>query len=332
MKVTVFDTKSYDREYLSAAAPNSVEFTFHQHRLDASTAATAAGCRAVVVFVNDELDADCIAALVDHGVEMLALRCAGYNQVDLDAAAEHGLRVVRVPAYSPHAVAEHAVALLQTLNRKIHRAHNRVREQNFSLAGLVGIDLHQKSVAIIGAGAIGRATAEIFCGYGCQVTVCDPQADSDWAAGKGIEITDFDAAIEQADIVSLHLPLTKDTHHLIDADVLGRMKDSAFLINTSRGKLVDTKALLRALKAQRLRGVALDVYEEEEGIFFEDHSGHVLQDDDLSRLLTFPNVIITAHQAYLTDEALCQIAETTCENLVRFDTGEAAVAGTLVES
>jgi D-lactate dehydrogenase len=291
---------------------------------------TARGATAVCAFVNDTLDRPCLEALAGHGVRLIALRCAGFNNIDLPAARSLGLAVVRVPAYSPEAVAEHAVALLLTLNRKTHRAYNRVRELNFSLNGLVGFDLHGKTVGIAGTGRIGRATAQIFRGFGCRVLAYDPVPMPEWAEAHGIGLVGFDTMLAESDVLSLHLPLTPETHYLLNPDTFARMKRGAYLINTSRGKLVDTTALIEALKSGQLGGVGLDVYEEEEGIFFEDLSAEMLLDDELSRLLTFPNVLITAHQAFLTQEALTEIARMTTENLIRFAAGEALVPGTVL--
>lgn len=311
-----YDTKSYDREaMLAAAGAGDVEWRFHEFRLNAHTAASAAGARSVCVFVNDRLDRACLEKLAAHGVRHVALRCAGFNNVDLAAARELGLAVTRVPAYSPHAVAEHTVALLLALNRKIHRAYNRVREFNFSLAGLVGFDLHGKTVGLIGTGKIGRCAAEIFRGFGCRVLAHDPFPMADWAQTHDVAYVPFEDLLAQSDIISLHLPLTPESHHLLNAATLARLQPGAYVLNTSRGKLVDTHALIEALKADRLGGVALDVYEEEEGVFFEDHSEHGLHDDDLARLLSFPNVLVTSHQAFLTREALAEIARVTLGNL-----------------
>ncbi len=313
-----YDTKPYDREFfLQAGSEDSVDWRFHEFRLDADSAATAQGAEAVCVFVNDRLDRACLQPLAAAGVRHVALRCAGFNNVDLAAARDAGISVTRVPAYSPQAVAEHAVALLLALNRKIHRAYNRVRELNFSLTGLVGFNLHGKTVGIAGTGRIGRATAEIFRGFGCRIIAHDPFPPEAWAAAHGVSLVTMDDLLAQSDIVSLHMPLTPETHYLLNAAAMARMKRGAHLINTSRGKLIDTTALIEALKSGHLGGVCLDVYEEEEGIFFEDLSGEVLQDDELSRLLTFPNVLITAHQAFLTREALEEIARVTVTNLVR---------------
>jgi D-lactate dehydrogenase len=321
--VSFYDTKPYDRQaFLDAAAGDlGMEWHFREFRLSAETAASAAGCAAVCVFVNDRVDAACITVLAGLGVRLIALRCAGFNNVDLAAAKAHGIAVVRVPAYSPHAVAEHTLALLLTLNRQIHRAYNRVRDANFSLHGLVGFDVYGKTVGIVGTGKIGRVTAELFRGFGVRLLGYDPFPNTEWATAAEMEYTPLEALLEQSDIVSLHLPLTPQSRYLIKEETVARMKRGAFLINTSRGKLIDTTAVIDALKSGHLGGVALDVYEEEEGIFFEDHSGRPLQDDELSRLLTFPNVLITSHQAFLTHEALAQIAGTTLDNLHRLQKG-----------
>ncbi len=323
MKAAVFDAKPYDREFLQPAADSAgVELEFHEFRLSAATTAAADGCRAACVFVNDRLDAPCLRSLAAAGVRHVALRCAGFNNVDLAAAKAAGLAVSRVPAYSPHAVAEHAVALLLTLNRKIHRAYNRVREHNFALNGLTGFDLHGKTVGIVGTGKIGRIAAEIFRGFGCTVLAHDPFPLTDWAIQRGVAYVPLSVLLATSDIVSLHLPLTPLSHHLLNRDTLALLKPGAYVINTSRGKLVDTTALIESLKSGRLGGVALDVYEEEEGVFFEDLSAQVLPDDELNLLLTFPNVLVTAHQAFLTREALHEIARVTAENLVRAATGQ----------
>jgi len=329
IETTVYSTKPYDREYLSRGGDaERISWRFHEFALSAETASTAQGAQAVCLFVNDQADRACLAVLAALGVKLIALRCAGYNNLDLAAARALGLAVVRVPAYSPHAVAEHTVGLLLTLNRKIHRAYNRVRELNFSLSGLVGFDLHGKTVGIVGTGKIGRVTAEIFRGFGTNVIACDPFPSIAWAESHGIRYVEFDTLLAASDIVSLHVPLLPETHHLLDAQSLSLMKHGAFIVNTSRGKLVDTSALIAALKSGKIGGVALDVYEEEEGVFFEDLSGQVLQDDELSRLLTFPNVLITAHQAFLTREALCEIARVTTQNLLKLETGEPFLEGT----
>ena len=332
MTIAFYDTKPYDREFFGQTPGHDrVDWRFHEFRLDATTAATAQGAQAVCVFVNDRVDRACLEILAREKVRLIALRCAGFNNVDVKAARELGLNVVRVPAYSPHAVAEHAVALLLTLNRRIHRAHNRVREHNFSLSGLVGFDLCGKTVGIVGTGKIGRIAAQIFRGFDTRVLATDPFPATDWAKQHGVEYTDLPALLRASDIVSLHAPLTPETHHLLNDGSLPQMKQGAYVINTSRGKLIDTTALIKALKSGHLGGVALDVYEEEEGIFFEDHSGDVLQDDELTRLLTFPNVLITSHQAFLTREALGEIARVTMENLLALEAGQPFLDGTMLK-
>jgi D-lactate dehydrogenase len=330
--ISFYDTKPYDRDVmLAAVAAEGLEFRFHEFRLTTESAATASGSHAVCVFVNDKLDRNCLSKLAELAVKHVALRCAGFNQVDLVAARELEIAVTRVPAYSPHAVAEHTLALLLTLNRKIHRAYNRVREFNFSLAGLVGFDLHGKTVGIIGTGKIGRCAAEIFRGFGCEVLAHDPYPQNDWAAANQVSYRELDAILPQVDILSLHLPLTPQTFHLLDERTFSLMKKGAYLVNTSRGKLVDTGALIQALKSLHLGGVALDVYEEEEGVFFEDLSAIGLPgDDELSRLLSFPNVLVTSHQAFLTNEALHEIARVTTENLTRSEQGEGFLEGTVL--
>jgi D-lactate dehydrogenase len=329
MEVAVYDTKPYDREYLArAAGSDRIVWRFHEFRLSADTAAAAGGAQAVCIFVNDHADRACLEALAAQGIRLLALRCAGHNNVDLAAARELGLTVVRVPAYSPHAVAEHTVGLLLTLNRKIHRAYNRVRELNFSLSGLVGFDIHGKTVGIIGTGKIGRIAAQIFRGFEANVLAYDPFPASDWATKHGVKYTDMDGLLAASDIVSLHLPLMPDTLHLLNARTIARTKPGVFIINTSRGKLIDTTALIAALKTGHIGGVALDVYEEEEGIFFQDLSGQVLLDDELSHLLMFPNVLITSHQAFLTHEALSEIARVTTANILTLENREPFLEGT----
>lgn len=327
MDVSVYDTKPYDREYLGRQN-GAVRWLFNEFRLSEQTSSTAQGSAAVCVFVNDRVDAGCITRLKETGVRLIALRCAGFNNVDLKAANAAGIPVVRVPAYSPYAVAEHTVGLLLTLNRKIHRAFNRVREHNFSLTGLVGFDVHGKTVGIIGTGKIGKIAAGIFRGFGTKVVAYDPYPSPEWAKTAEVEYVSLPDLLVSSDIISLHVPLTEETFHLLNRETLGEMKKGAIVINTSRGKLVDTSALLDALKEGRLGGVALDVYEEEEGVFFEDLSGQVLLDDELSRLLTFPNVLVTSHQAFLTHEALSEIARVTSENILRFERGEPFLEGT----
>ena len=325
--VAVYDSKPYDREHLRA---DGLDWRFLDFRLSRETAATAAGADAVCVFVNDLLDRPCLEVLKAQGVRLVALRCAGFNQVDLPAAKELGLAVTRVSAYSPYAVAEHAIALLLALNRKIPRASNRVRDLNFTLTGLVGFDLHGKTAGVVGTGRIGRIAAQILRGFGMQVLAFDPHVDQDWAAQHGVEYVDAATLTRRSDVISLHIPLMPTTRHLIRQETLAQMKPGAYLINVSRGALIDTTALIEALKSGRLGGVALDVYEEEEGVFFEDLSGQVLQDDELARLLTFPNVLITAHQAFLTREALADIARTTIANLRASAAGTPYIDGTVL--
>jgi len=295
------------------------------------TADAAKNARAVCVFVNDQLDRPCLEVLARQGVELVALRCAGFNNVDVDAARELNLSVTRVPIYSPHAVAEHAVALLLTLNRKIHRAFNRVRELNFSLNGLVGFDLHGKTAGIVGTGKIGQVTAQILRGFGMRVLAYDLFPNHEWAKQTGVEYAEaVSVLLRNSDVVSLHTPLTPETKYVIRAETIELMKPGSILINVSRGALVDTKALIEALKSGRIAGVGLDVYEEEEGIFFEDLSGEVLHDDELARLLTFPNVLITSHQAFLTREALAEIARTTVANISALAGSRSFVNGSVV--
>ncbi len=329
IETAVYDTKPYDREYFArAACAERIVWRFHDFRLSAETAPAAKGARAVCIFVNDHADRACMEALAALDVKLIALRCAGHNNVDLAAARVLGLAVVRVPAYSPHAVAEHAVGLLLTLNRKIHHAYNRVRELNFSLSGLVGFDIRGKTVGIIGTGKIGQIAAQIFCGFEANVMAHDPFPAPDWAMAHGIQYTDLDTLLAASDILSLHLPLMPETLHLLNVQTIARTKPGVFIVNTSRGKLIDTTALIAALKSGHIGGVALDVYEEEEGIFFQDLSGKVLLDDELSHLLIFPNVLITAHQAFLTQEALSEISRVTTQNIIKLEAGEPFLEGT----
>ncbi len=322
MRIAVFDTHKYDRDALVAANEQyGHELTFLKARLQNQTAILARGFPAVCCFVNDRLDAEVLAVLADGGVRLVALRSAGFNHVALEAAARLAVRVVRVPAYSPHAVAEHTFALLLALVRKIPRAAARVREADFSLDGLVGFNLHQKTVGIVGTGKIGAVVARIANGFGCQVLATDLQPDEALAAATGLRYVDLEALCAAADVISLHLPLTPATRHLIDAATLARTKRGVVVINTSRGGLVDTRALIAALKTGHVGAAGLDVYEEEEGLFFRDLSDQVLQDDVLARLLIFPNVLITAHQGFLTSEALANIATATLANVSAFEQG-----------
>ncbi len=321
MKVAVFSTKSYDREYLEPAfASSGHELVFFTPRLSEETAPLAVGYPAVCVFVQDTLDRAVLSALAGGGTRVVALRCAGFNNVDLIAAAELGIAVVRVPAYSPYAVAEYTVGLMLTLNRKIHRAVARVREGNFALEGLLGFDFHGRTVGIVGTGQIGTVVAQIMHGFGCRQLAHDLRPNPT-CQQLGVQYVSLESLYEQSDIISLHCPLTPETHHLIDEVALARMKPGVMLINTSRGAVVDTRAAIDALKSGRLGSLGIDVYEEEADLFFQDLSDRVLQDDILARLLTFPNVVVTGHQAFFTRDALAKIAETTCANISDIDQG-----------
>lgn len=314
MRTAVFSTHAYDRTFLAAACTPDHELVFLEARLNAATAPLAAGCEAACLFVNDQADAACLQILAQHGVRFLALRSAGYNHVDLAAARALGLRVARVPAYSPHAVAEHTLALILSLNRRIHRAYNRVREGNFALDGLLGFDLHGKTVGVIGTGQIGFIVARLLAAFGCEVLAHDPFPNPA-AAAAGIRYVPLAELLEKSRIVTLHCPLTPENRHLVDAAALAQLPPGALLVNTSRGALLDTRAVIAALKSGHLGALALDVYEEEGPIFFEDRSGELLHDDIFARLLTFPNVLVTGHQAFFTQEALEEIARVTAANL-----------------
>lgn len=322
MRVAVFSTKSYDREYLSAAnGTHDHELEFLESRLNEETTRLADGAPAVCLFVNDIASRAVLERLAASGTKMLALRSAGFNHVDLEVAADLGITVARVPAYSPNAVAEFTVGMILALNRKYHRAHNRVREGNFSLEGLLGFDLHTRTVGIVGTGKIGHVVARILSGFGCRIFAHDPYPNED-TRELGVTYVTLEELLETSDIVTLHTPLTPDTYHLIDRESLQRMSEGAMLINTSRGALVDTEAVIEALKEGRLGSLGLDVYEEEADLFFEDLSNRVIRDDVFSRLLTFPNVLITGHQAFFTHDALTEIAETTLANITAFASGE----------
>lgn len=322
MRVAVFSATPYDEQFLGAAAGGSMcELVFLEPRLTPETAPLADGFDAVCAFVHDDLSAPVLDRLGEGGVQLLALRSTGFNHVDLDAATRLGMTVARVPAYSPYAVAEHAVALIVTLNRRVHRAYNRVREGNFALTGLLGFDLHGRTAGIVGTGTVGTVFARIMAGFGCRLLAFDPDP-SDECRELGVQYLSLDELFTEADILSLHCPLTAETHHLIDSRALAMMKDGVMLINTGRGALLDTVAVVEGLKTGRVGYLGLDVYEGEEGLFFRDRSDEVLRDDVFARLLTFPNVVITGHQAFLTREALEDIAATTVENLQAFETGK----------
>jgi D-lactate dehydrogenase len=318
MKVALFSAKRYDRQSFALAGAEG--FSFIEARLNLETASAASGHQAVCAFVNDRLDAPVLRRLHELGVRLVLLRCAGFNNVDLMAAQQLGMAVARVPEYSPHAVAEHTLALLLTLIRKTHRAHARVREGNFELDGLLGFDLHGKTVGVAGTGRIGRCVVKIFQGLGCEVLAHDPFPHPEVTA----PYVGLDELLARSRVLLLQCPLNADTRHLINAERLTRMPRGAILVNTSRGAVIDTKAVIRALKSGHLGGLAIDVYEEEAELFFADHSDEVLTDDVFARLLTFPNVLITAHQAFFTEEALSAIAQITLANLRAFEaTGRA---------
>ncbi len=317
MRVALFSSKAYEKAAFDAANVGHDLVYFDTH-LNHQTALLGVDYPAVCIFVNDQAGAETLEILARGGTRLLALRSAGYNHVDLDAAASLGITVVRVPAYSPHAVAEHTIALMLTLNRKTHRAHNRVREGNFELEGLLGFDIHGLTVGIIGTGKIGIEVARIMHGFGCRLLGYDPYPNPA-AAALDLRYVDLPDLFAQSDIISLHSPLTPETYHLIDAAAIARMKPGVMLINTSRGALVDTSAAIEGLKAGQIGYLGLDVYEEEGDLFFEDLSSQIIQDDVFARLLTFPNVLITGHQAFFTRHAITAIAETTLANITEFE-------------
>lgn len=320
MKIAFFSTQSYDRIYFNHYNKGD-ELEFFEAPLNEQTVNLVLDCTAVCAFVNDVLSAAVIEQLAARGVRLIALRCAGYNHVDLGAAKSHRITVVRVPAYSPYAVAEHAVALILTLNRKTHKAYNRVREGNFSLERLTGFDLHGKTVGVIGTGQIGRVFAGIMQGFGCRVLAFDVIANKDLEA-QGVEYLPLVKLLPQCDIISLHCPLNEQTKHIMNAITLGFMKPGVMLINTSRGALVDTQAAIDALKTGQLGYLGIDVYEQEEKLFFHNFSEEIIHDDTIMRLVSFPNVLVTSHQGFFTDEALTQIAQTTLENVRGFEQGK----------
>ncbi len=324
MRVAVFSTKPFDRRFLEESNSGfGHDLTFFEPRLTLETTSLAAGFPAVCVFVNDVLDEPVLERLAEGGTTAVALRCAGFNNVNLAAAERLGIKVVRVPAYSPHAVAEYTVGLMLTLNRKIHRAYNRVREGNFSLDGLLGFDLHGRTVGIVGTGQIGALVAGIMTGFGCRVLGYDLRPNPD-CEKIGMKYTSLDELLSASDIISLHCPLIPETHHLIDAERISQMKKDVMLINTSRGAVIDTPAVIEGLKKGKIGSLGIDVYEEEAEYFFEDVSQRVIADDVLARLLTFPNVLVTGHQAFFTHEALEAIATTTLHNLQQIEaTGRA---------
>jgi D-lactate dehydrogenase len=317
-KIAFFDSKPYDQESFDASVlSGGFEIKYYPVRLNAETASLAKGADAVCAFVNDDLSAPVIDALLGLGVRLVALRCAGYNNVDLKSAYGR-LHVVRVPAYSPYAVAEHAASLLLTLNRKIHRAYNRTREGNFTLNGLLGFDLHGKTAGVIGTGRIGKVAAEILKGFGMELLVHDLYPDAAWAAEKGMRYASLAEIYAESRVISLHCPLTPESRHMINDQSIRAMRDGVILINTGRGALVEAKALIGGLKSGKIGGAGLDVYEEEDKYFFEDFSHSGVADDVLARLLAFPNVLVTAHQAFFTEEAMSAIASATLENARAF--------------
>ena len=319
MKTTVFSTHKFEEPHLLTANKGKHELNLLEVRLTESTASLARGTEAISLFTNDDASAVVLEKLKDMGIKYIALRTAGYNNVAIEKAAELGIKVARVPAYSPYAIAEHTMALILALNRKLIRAHNRVRDMNFSLNGLTGFDLNGKTVGVMGTGKIGAILVKILHGFGCKILAYDVNKDENLVENFGVRYTDCKTICRQADIISLHVPLVPSTKHLINAKRISLMKPGVMLINTSRGGLVDTKAVIEGLKTGKVGYFGMDVYEEEEGLFFEDHSDEILQDDVIARLMTFNNVLITSHQAFLTNTALTNIADTTIYNLDCFE-------------
>ena len=321
MKVTFFSTKSYDKEYFDQVnSDGHYQFSYFEAALNTATAALAKGHNTVCLFVNDKADKQTIEQLASNGIKLIALRCAGFNNVDLEAALKNNIKIVRVPAYSPEAVAEHAVALILTLNRKTHKAYNRVRESNFSLEHLTGFNLYGKTVGVIGTGKIGQAFCRIMLGFGCKILAYD-KVPSEEMIKAGVRYCTLDDVLGQSDIISLHCPLVPETQHLINKKAFSKMKKGAMLINTSRGAVIDTADAIEALKKGQLGYFGLDVYEQEEKLFFKDLSERIIADDMITRLISFPNVLITSHQGFFTKEALEQIAMTTQKNMTDFERG-----------
>ena len=324
MKIAFFSTKAYDREFFDRYV-STHEITYFEAPLNEQTVNLAAGCEGICAFVNDKLNAAVLSALKKLGIHLIALRCAGFNNVNIESAKLNGITVVRVPAYSPYAVAEHALALILALNRKTHKAYNRVREGNFSLDRLTGFDLHGKTVGVIGTGKIGEVFCDIMQGFGCKVLAFDLIANPALAA-KQVNYLPLIDLLEQSDIISLHCPLTEQTRHIINEHSISMMKEGVMLINTSRGALIDTSDAIDGLKAGKIGYLGLDVYEQEEKLFFNDLSENIIQDDIIMRLMSFPNVLVTAHQGFFTEEALSQIAQVTLTNI------DAFVAGSIQEN
>lgn len=321
MKVAIFSSKSYDRQFLNAVNRNyGHDLVFFEPRLTLETASLAAEFPAVCVFINDELHKPTLQKLVSQGIKLIALRSAGYNNVDLNAATDLGIAVVRVPAYSPYAVAEHAVALILALNRKIYKAYNRVRDDNFALDGLLGFDLHGSTVGIVGTGKIGLCFAQIMKGFGCNLLAYD-MYQNPACVEMGVKYVELHELLSSSNIISLHCPLTKESYHLIDAESIQDLKPGVMLINTSRGGLIDTQAAIDGIKSGKVGYLGIDVYEQEGDLFFEDLSDRIIQDDTFQLLQSFPNVLITSHQAFFTRNALMNIAETTLSNIKDFEAG-----------
>lgn len=322
MNVAVFSTKSYDREFFDSKSSSSEHFTYLEPRLTPDTAVLAAGHDAVCVFVHDQVDEVVLGTLAECGVKLVVIRAAGFNNVDLDAAKQFSIRVARVPAYSPAGVAEFTVGLMLSLNRNIHRAHDRVSKGNFSLEGLMGFNMKGKTAGVIGTGKIGQSVAEILLGFGCRVLAYDLHPNEDLIV-KGAEHADLDTVFAESDIISLHVPLLPTTRDLVNAATIAKMRPGVMLINTSRGELIETESVIAALKSGHIGSLGIDVYEDEEGIFFEDLSNSIVADDQLMRMTTFPNVILTSHQAFFTREAMENIVGVTLQNIADFSaTGE----------
>ena len=322
MKMAIYSTKHYDRKYLELVNQQfNFELEFFDFLLTPATAKNAVGCDAVCLFVNDDGGREVLEEFAALGVKILALRCAGFNNVDLDAAKELGIQVVRVPAYSPEAVAEHTVGLMMTLNRRIHRAYQRTRDANFALDGLIGFNMHNRTAGVIGTGKIGLATLRILKGFGMKLLAFDPYP-SPQALELGVEYVDLNTLYARSDVITLHCPLTPENHHLLNAEAFRKMKDGVMVINTSRGGLIDSTAAIEALKQQKIGALGMDVYENERGLFFEDKSNDVIQDDVFRRLSACHNVLFTGHQAFLTEEALTSIAEVTLQNVSQLTRGE----------
>lgn len=332
MKVAFFSTKPYDRQFFDEAnADARHDITYFETRLTRQTLRLAEGHECACAFVNDQLDASVLIALAAQGTRLVALRCAGFNNVDVVSAKELGITVVRVPAYSPYAVAEHTVGLMLALNRKIYWANSRVKEGNFSLDGLLGFDMRGRSVGLIGTGKIGECVASILHGFGCRILAYDKGVNESCRSRFGVEYVSLEELFAHSDIISLHCPLLAETHHLIDMEAIAKMKKGVMIINTSRGALIDARAAIEGLKTEKIGYLGIDVYEEEEDLFFEDKTFQILTDDVFARLTTFPNVVITGHQAYFTREAVARIAQTTLENITAYENGAELVNAVTVD-